>query len=732
MKWRREMDISGNRVIKLLTAVLLLMAIPCLAYAGYLCQTPDQCTDEDAASEITSSTTGSMYSSGTNINNYAIQPIMSPNTQMTTADGTQTFNAHLLCPSTPVLATVYISLPNGDGDIPSITITQDTNYSGVVNWTYNSSANGGIPRISGVCANGVISCDAGATWTNCNYYQWMANINGQTNDQVELQSVGQEALGGCYCIDSHCGSNLVISNFTNIMQSLGSGVVGAIQAVDPQQAITNASQNFNTLSATFYGQGTSSCASMNGEAGSGNPQQYYNPRDPSAVESAASSAASTQVTIPNSTWSTVMTSPATQAQQTSTQVCTITDNVYMSELSEAPTYTWVPWLDIRADCVNNPGCTGGSNNGTYIQCTWTVSIDTTGNGILDTTYTASPISSGYTVYGASDPNNSGQVTQGNSSYNGSLAGYASQVIVAGAASQYNVPAGDYMPSSVPATWSVYTYSQIMAANCTANIPDFAFYEVQYLHMSAPTCDTAGGYQYYAPNNMCYLDTLQENIQDGCEPADSNPACQLQSATFDGVSVTSNYNPTGLIPQPSTHTISGFVLTENVTRPWWVKNMVYTCPTGSSYDWSGLDTRMASMATVTTTGTSITYQDQTQNPDGTWTSLASTDTTIAINTSGTSTNCTIACKTEVPATNTQASSTPPLTSADYEISTATSSYYIKPCDSNNNCPVNASVNEQIVQPCQCMNNFGAAAGAVQTVTQASKDLICSSGTPTTGQ
>ena len=68
--------------------------------------------------------------------------------------------------------------PGATGDITTFIVSQDTNFDGNLDYTYE------VPfPVSGLCANGVITCNPG-TWTNCRTYQWTSDTSGRVSLQV--------------------------------------------------------------------------------------------------------------------------------------------------------------------------------------------------------------------------------------------------------------------------------------------------------------------------------------------------------------------------------------------------------------------------------------------------------------------------------------------------------------------------------------------------------------------
>jgi len=155
------------------------------------------------------------------------QPLMSGNS-MTAFNGTQ-FNARLSCPSSNAFFELLIGVGT-TGDITSTTVTQDLNMDGTVDSAYTLPV-----TVSGICANGVIACVPG-TWNNCQSLAWSADSTGA----LALSSTTLSNLGGCYCINNHCGNNLVITNLSNVLGDMGGGAASAMAAaIQPRSTAGN-------------------------------------------------------------------------------------------------------------------------------------------------------------------------------------------------------------------------------------------------------------------------------------------------------------------------------------------------------------------------------------------------------------------------------------------------------------------------------------------------------------
>ena len=185
--------------------------------------------------------------------------------------GPQNFNVQLTTTSSNAFVEV-VAQPGPTGDINSLMIRQDTDFNDTLDSSYT------VPVIvSGVCADGIISCSAG-TWNNSRYYKWQVNPAGA----IYLSQVADIThLAGCYCVNSSCGSNLVWNNMAYVLKDLGGGVVGTIQKSSPNVLVTKVSTDATSIK--YYGQRSSDAGINQGGgqmyfSGTQNPQQYYSPQ----------------------------------------------------------------------------------------------------------------------------------------------------------------------------------------------------------------------------------------------------------------------------------------------------------------------------------------------------------------------------------------------------------------------------------------------------------------------
>ncbi len=216
-------------------------------------------------------------------------PLTSSDSPLSTLDGSLAFNGQITAPSSQAFLEMMIQ-PSGSGDLQLLQASQDLDFDGIPDHSYT------FPQVvSGVCANGVISCDSG-TWNGCTPYTWQAGPSGQ----VSLSSAFITDLGGCYCINNSCGSTLVWDNLGLVLKQLGGGAVSAVQAQNPQFMVTEVKVDGPTI--TFYGQDPSQGVK---DPGPVTQSQYY--ANPSLITGDTEALLLAQATDPTSPYSTVQT-----------------------------------------------------------------------------------------------------------------------------------------------------------------------------------------------------------------------------------------------------------------------------------------------------------------------------------------------------------------------------------------------------------------------------------------
>lgn len=210
-----------------------------------------------------------IFGSKDGVNNRLAQPLMSK-TQMTTVDGTKSFDAQIQCPASSKSVGIAF-IPAGGNDYRLI-IKQDTNLDGTYDYTYDTNSVG--RTVSGVCTNGVLMCNPAGSWTDCKPYVWDAT----SNKQVKLRGVTAQSteLGACYCSNASCG---VSSLAPQIYENIGGGISAAIMKSNPLFLQSKSEWSFAEMTYFLYGQDKTNCTGLGSsnwdKYGEKNPTIYY-------------------------------------------------------------------------------------------------------------------------------------------------------------------------------------------------------------------------------------------------------------------------------------------------------------------------------------------------------------------------------------------------------------------------------------------------------------------------
>ena len=262
--------------------------------------------------------------SGDQINQRMGVPLTSSGTPMKTfgpEDQKEEFGAQISAPSSDAFFALFVQ-PSGTGDLSTVEVRQDLDYDGNPDYVYALS----FP-VSGVCANGVISCTPG-TWNNCHYFTWSTGNDGKValNEETSIGS-----LAGCYCINSSCGSNLVWNNLAIVLKDMGGAAVTSVQNNDPHLTITSVRTSENAI--YYYGQktsdaGTASQGDRNYLSGSATPEDYYGGNIPTDDE------VFRQAQDPDSYYSQLVNSSAAQDSSVSIYTCTVKHNIIINHVTQ--------------------------------------------------------------------------------------------------------------------------------------------------------------------------------------------------------------------------------------------------------------------------------------------------------------------------------------------------------------------------------------------------------------
>ncbi|MDW7710096.1 MAG: hypothetical protein SCH98_06445 [Deferrisomatales bacterium] len=611
----------------------------------------------------------------------ATLPLTSDGTPMETLDGETSFPAQLRAPSSDAYLTV-LAQPGGTGDLQVVRIGQDTDLDGTPDYAFT------VPfRVSGVCANGVIGCEPG-TWSNCRFHEWVADASGR----VSLREVPASSLGGCYCINDDCGSNLVWTNLALVLRDLGGGAVGAAQAARPDFSVSEVRVDPPTV--TYYGQKVGAAAP--GPATAVTQQRYY--RDALGLEADARAELLAQGGDPGSLYSLTLGAMTRAGTGASRSTCTVERSVTLEEVT-------------LADILEDRGGTEGS---------FTPSIDpVTGQPYVRWVL--------------------GRYTSSSWMPNNSIVDQIREVYIARPeritrAVLTEVRSDD---TTLVVLGGTVVYGQPWmcgydGTGCSLSAGNLLTYPDLDLtaHFRSPGLLEGNARVFVGRNGEGYA-VIRIEVEESCEPREAvangcagfeaDPACTLGGETVDGVVTVRNGTPTGLVPLGETRTITGGNCVLDVTPAWWRKERSYLCADAAAFDFADAKERLGAIdASVAFGAGTLTYTDRRRDASGAW---VVEDGAIEVGLTPAPGECERACKTRRRRENTQVGSTGHV--ADQRLGTEGYDFFYKSCGPDDTCPREAG--EELLIPCRCIDEFAEAATVLLSLRAAQEDLICSDGT-----
>ncbi|HPV54268.1 MAG TPA: hypothetical protein PK793_09445 [Syntrophales bacterium] len=665
MKWSRD----TGRPVRVLFLLFLCFAPGIVHAAGS--GDPGQ-----AGNDLGSAAVQRFGSPGT-VNSEISVPMTSRDTPMRTLDGNKSFSAQLLCPSSRKFIEVSIQV-GGSGDLSQIAVSQDLDMDGNTDFVFS------VPfPVSGVCANGIISCQAG-TWGNCSYYRW----NADSSARVGLATAAISNLGGCYCVNASCGSNLVQGNLSTVLRDLGGGVSGAVQAVNRKYAVTDVKEEGSTI--TYYGQDAGQCSGSPGSYGSSSPEQYYSTGSDAGLANAKDAAQVSQAGDPASYYSLIANSQAAQESQGDYRQCSVIRNV---------TVTTVTGCSSPGDFLD-PSLNGCTINDLSPYPRTIKTHDGGGGGSCYFSQPGSITSSGGSLY-------IGNYLCGDP-HGGVVKNARIRFLCGGV--QVIVYSREY---------------ETAAFSCASG--DLAWIEGWYYTSNANHISCPAGYTDGLCNGLCCMkpadrtDVINDTVDNRCLAYETDPQCRLRDEQSDGVHTFNNYNPTTLSPLSSCRTFTGY-LPHDVCRDWWRKDRTYICETPGRYDFTDTKRRVDAVYSSSSADSgSLVYTDLRKDADGSWKTESVTSPLGAVTQGSSSDSCDQACKTKKLKSDTQAGKTG--NKAQYQKSAAAYDFFYRLCR-NGVCP--AGDGEEVVNACGCLNDFSEAASVLSVLNAAGKDLICTTG------
>ncbi|WP_454882982.1 hypothetical protein [Sphingomonas oryzagri] len=582
---------------------------------------------------------------------------------ITTVDGKTSFTAALACEKTAKMLEV-LAQPSSTGDLGTVRISRDTDFDG----SFDSALTLPMP-VSGICANGIISCTPG-TWDACRYFQW----NVDSTKALKLTQVDMPNLSSCYCINNSCGQDLAWNNLPSVLGDLGGGIVGALTSADPRYGVAQAQINGPVID--YVGAQSTACTS------SPTVDQTAYVSNPAAIQGDAASQAAN-----NSIFQMLKGSPAGTGKLAETRSCTIQREVTITSPSYDDIVTAAGSFESVTVC--GAGCRIYRIGGT---------------GSCDA---PPPTFSGRFTVSKPDRLLSARLTDIQTAdwlqarVNGSIVASAGDHPWLTDALPSDCGTGDNH-SANPNTDLVALVRQ-GAVTVDARIRAHGSHKTGYLDVRIEV-DTGCG--------------ATENLVDLCSGYAGQSQCQLQGETVDGVQTVVGGAHTGLTPLPQTRLFGSASCTLSLTRDFFERDRSYRCILDNG---ATPAPDLSRDAYIIDHSTETLLADQTKSADGT---VATTTSAFSMPAEPSVPACEAICKTRAPVTNTAAAPAG-VTGVQQNEPTGWDIFY-HTCSTDNVCP--AGPGEQIVSACGCLNEFPEAAVMMQTVRLAGADLSCDASAP----
>lgn len=635
-------------------------------------------TDMTTEANGNSAAVQNKYGSTSTMNNGLAQPLSTGSASFSTTNGATSFQAPTACPASDQ----YLQLtmfPQSSGDLAQIAVDWDPNFTG----SYTSHLLFAGP-FAAICNNGVIHCDPG-TFNNCTYSEWTA-ANGSGGPSLGLTAVSNEALGACYCINNYCGSNLALTNAQKVLSDLGGGITHALNTVYPRLTIAN-SQFPDATQEVFFGN-NSGCGTDS------QPEQYQN--NVAGLQAAGTSAASD----PTSEYAMTLNAGANAGNGATTNSCSLTRGYDLASVSKNQVIQVMSrssgaTSDCGSGCVQLQLGTVGDNYWNGGGCS--VFTDQEQIQVAGGQYVTSATLIDY------DMDDWGQVLVN------------STLVWADPAS--------WTSTTAPQSGSCET-GRHLSVNPGVDLTA-AFQQNGYVSVQNRTSVGGNGEGWSViqihVNEGCQIQDTY--VSDACGGFENNSQCALESETVDGVQTVVNFESTGLEPVPSSRDVSTAACDYGqVTNPWWGKQRVYVCKTGTppNYDFQDAVERFNSVNSTLNT-TNGNYTDRTVTQAGGTPTFTSDNAPLP---PAQTTACAPTCEVDAPGMGATVGDQVGATNTMNSSGNA-GAYSFRQCTGTAGaaaaCPVNPG--ETIISACSCRNDFGAAASAMQTIRASSQDTIC---------
>lgn len=578
-----------------------------------------------------------------------------------TIDGKRSFNANLACQKTNTLLEI-LAQPGGDGDLTSVQIARDTDLDG----TIDSRSILPVP-ISGLCANGVISCEPG-TWTQCRHFRWDVD----TARNLKLSAVPLTELSGCYCLNNSCGTNLVWGNLAGVLRDLGGGMVGALTTADPRIGVAQAVIDGPVI--RYVGAQSTACT-----ASPALPQSNYR-ANPVTIAADAHTAANNSPLFQALSGSPVGLGRAQQLRH-----CTIERQVR------------VEGADLDAVIHRVSGGYAATRTGNQIEFLMGSPGDNSLRGgncsLIDFRMTLR----------VEDPDRI--ITARLADY---FADDWAQIRINGA-----------LIASGPASWGSEGLppgecERGRAFHATPNL-DLKPWLTEgdqelWLRVAVADGGEARARVLIELDDAC---STREQLVDRCAMLARDADCRLQDEFVDGVQTFRNGINTGLRPLPQSRQVGASACVVELQRDFFLRDRIYRCE---------VESNALPMPDLSRSAYILDRSTESLLADRTRTATGSTSETVrpfSLPDRGSVPACEPICKTRAPSVNAQAA--PQGVVGNQQNDPASFDTFYHSCGSENVCPLGPG--EELVSACGCLDDFPEAVVMMQTVRLAGADLLC---------
>lgn len=580
---------------------------------------------------------------------------------ITTVDNKRSFNPTLACQKTATLMEVLVQ-PSSTGDLATVQIARDTDFDG----TIDSRSNLPVP-VSGICANGVISCQPGS-WNQCNYFRWDVDAA----RTLKLVQVQMSELAGCYCINNSCGANLAWGNLPSVLGDLGGGMVGALTTADPRIGVAEAVIDGPLI--RYVGAQATACASDPSL-----PQTAYR-ASPALLAGDAQAAASS-----NRVFQALASSPAGLGKAQQLRHCTIERQVTVvkSGIDDIIQRTAGGYSTVRS----------GNQIDFYLGSPGDNSLQGGSCALIDFRMTL-------------------HVGEANRIVEARLAQLSADdwaqlridgVLVASgqdAWSSYGFPPGKCEKSR-----TFYAYPNI-------DLKPYLTPGAHEIWLRVATADRGDGYAqiHVQVDDSC---RVVEQLVDQCGVIAADPKCKLDSELVDGVQTFINGIYTGLRPLPQHRQMGTSSCPVELTRDFFLRDRTYRCEVDSS---AFPEPDLSRSAYILDRSTETMLADRVAVPGG---GYVESTRPFRMRDRGSVSACEPICKTRAPRINNAAAPQGVVSSQQNDPASFDTFYHS--CGTENVCPVGPG--EEIVSACGCLDDFPEAVVMMQTVRLAGADLVC---------